>query len=195
MTDKPLRAQRSKVVRFGPNVMLIRPVAAIRLAAISNAWAGIEGSLATFVEYMISERALTPTQRTADPLGATLFGQLQANRLRWNVLKVILEARLTASDFLLFKQRFNALGKTLRTAAEYRNDLVHSIYGVEVEYEGTTLISDDNADLIKTKPYSILADSTRPYELINHFYLDEVISLLTSARIALDQFADEVRHR
>ena len=113
---------------------------------------------------MISERALTPTYRAADPFGALLFGTLRANKLRRNVLTVILEARLGKSDFIAFKPRFKALGKTLRDAAALRNDLVHSIYGIEVEYEGTRLVSVEGDDLIKTKPYTLPSFSPHEFD-------------------------------
>jgi hypothetical protein len=148
-----------------------------------------------FVEYMISERMLTPTYRAADPLGAPLFGELRANALRWNVLRVILEARLTTSEFSVIKPHFNALGKTLRSAAALRNELVHSMYGIEVEYdEGRQLVSDEGDNLIKTKPHS-LTSALKPHDLINHYYLEEVIETLRRACNELESFADDVKGR
>ena len=54
--DVPL-PQRTKVVHYGPGAMLSRPAAAAHLAAVSNAWAGIEAALAMFVEYGLAPNA------------------------------------------------------------------------------------------------------------------------------------------
>lgn len=183
---------------FGPGAMQRRPVAAIWLAEVSNAWAMVEAVLANFIEYMISEPYLTDRTRALDPLGMKLFGTFQTFNQRWGLMVAVLESRLSKDELSAIKRRLKNLRAKLTAASNKRNDLVHSIYGVEVEYEmrdGKPEYSDVGDYLLKSKPYTLVEDSLRGHKPVEEDYIQSVVNGIRSARGELEEFIERVKRR
>jgi len=172
--------------QFGANAMLQRPDVAIYLAAVSSAWATVEATLADFIEYMISERYLTITYRTLDPLGMDLFGAFKTFNQRGGILMAVLVSRLTPDEHERFKKRLSKMRDKVQSVADARNDMVHSIWGID------TL---DEFRLIRSKPYRLMQDVIQGYDYVTSEDLAKITYDIQNVRQQFQQLIVEIKNR
>jgi hypothetical protein len=193
-----LRHERWRITSFGRGVLQRRPLLAMQLAEVSNAWAIIEATLAGFIAFMISEPYSMETDCKRDNLGLKLFAAFKTFNQRWGILRATLESRLAPDEWNAIQKRLKSVKHKIDVAAERRNDLIHSIYGIHVDYEqvdgAAPTASDDGDHLLKSKPY-VLAEGVQIFEALTYESIEHSLRTIREARDALDLFVVRIRGR
>ena len=170
----------------------------MRIAEVSHAWAMLEAVLANFIEHMISEPYLSDQTRTTGRLGMKLFEAFHTFNQHWSLMVAALESRLAQDELAAINRTMKTLKTRLTKASKLRNEIVHSLYGIEIEYEmrdGSLTYSDDGDYLLRSKPYALIDDAVGGYERIDHKRITAVIETIRDARHKLEEFTERVKSR